>query len=91
VDPSLSWRDIAWALATLCMAIGGVFMTNMNRLLGRTIDRLNELERNYVTREELQKTFEQMRQDRMAMHLENRDSLRRIEDMLGGELEKLRS
>lgn len=84
MDPSLSWRDVAWALAILCMAIGGFVMNGMNRLLGKTVQRVDDLTQNSVTREELKDAFEQMRQDRREMHEESREALRRIESRLNG-------
>ncbi len=55
----------------------------------RTIDRLDKLERNYVTHEELDKHFAQLREERAATeqrsdekHLENKGTLRHIVDKL---------
>lgn len=48
----------------------------------RMANRLDALEQTTVKREELDKSFAQMREDRKSMHLENREALQRIEDKL---------
>jgi hypothetical protein len=79
---SLSWRDVAWALAVVCMAIIGFIVNGMNKLLGKTVERVDHLDKHSVSRDELAEAFEQMRRDRKEMHEENKESLRRIEDRL---------
>lgn len=46
----------------------------------REIKRIDTLERESVTREELAETLKQMRDDRLQMHGENRDELRYIRE-----------
>lgn len=53
--------------------------------LGRLqIRRIDDLERNSVTREELSTTLTQMREDRLQMHRENREELRYIRERVDG-------
>lgn len=83
-DTGLDLRDVVWALGALCMAIGGFVMSGMSRLLGRTVQRVDDLERKVITRDELEKKFNEMREDRLTMHRENKEALTRIETKLDG-------
>jgi hypothetical protein len=50
----------------------------------RELKRLDTIEDQYVTRDELAKTLSLMRDDRMQMHRENREELRYIRERVDG-------
>lgn len=50
----------------------------------RQIKRIDDLEEDSVTREELSKTLTQMREDRLQMHRENREELKYIRERVDG-------
>lgn len=50
----------------------------------RELKRLDTIEEQYVTRDELAETLSQMRDDRMQMHRENREELRYIRERVDG-------
>ena len=76
---STSWLQDGWKVA---QSIFGGFLLVMGWFGRRALDRLDSLERTAVTRDELKSAFAEMRDDRKVMHVENQQSLRRIEDKL---------
>lgn len=50
----------------------------------RELKRLDTIEEQYVTRDELAETLSLMREDRMQMHRENREELRYIRERVDG-------
>lgn len=50
----------------------------------RMSNKVDALERTAVTRDELDKHFAQMREERKGMHQDNQNALKRIEDKLEG-------
>ena len=83
-DPS--WLADGWKVAQI---VGGLFVGILAWVGNRTTTRLDSLEKTAVTREELKEAFDQLREEREATevrsnekHLENRGTLRRIEDKL---------
>lgn len=62
----------------------GVLMGLMAWLGKRQVTRIDDLEKQGVTREELSEALTQLREDRLCMHNENRDELRYIRNRLDG-------
>lgn len=54
-------------------------------------ERIDELERDFVTREELAKAYSEMRAERQAMHQENQNHLGRIEGKIEAKREEART
>jgi len=74
VDQFDGWTiaKLAWGMVVSFVAWLGI----------RSVNRLDQLERTYVSRDEMKEAFERLQQDRKAMHLDNKESLQRIEAKL---------
>jgi phage-related minor tail protein len=71
------------AKGVLVFLVGAV--TSLLTWIGaRQIKRIDALEEQSVTRDELAKTLTQMREDRLQMHRENREELRYIRERVDG-------
>jgi hypothetical protein len=66
-------KAIVWWLFGALTAVFTWFLRRQDR-------RIEKLEAQYVTREELDRNMTQMRQDRLRMHDENRESLQYIRE-----------
>jgi hypothetical protein len=62
--------------------VGYLFLSLLGFLGVRSINRIDALEKNAIGRDEFDKAMDQIRTERAAMHAENRDYLRRIEEKL---------
>lgn len=71
--------DWGWKVAQVA---SGLVLGLLAWLGNRMTNRLDALEKNSVTRDELKESFNQMREERKAMHQDNRDALKRIETKL---------
>jgi cell division protein FtsB len=69
---------------TVVLWLLGALMALLAWLGKRQIRRIDELERDSVTRDELSETLTQMREDRLQMHLQNREELRYIRERVDG-------
>lgn len=69
---------------TVILGLLGAMMALLTWLGRRQITRIDDLERESVTREELSNTLTQMREDRLQMHRENREELRYIRERVDG-------
>jgi hypothetical protein len=68
----------SWFNAVLSALIAGVFyVLNVYR---SKVDRLEDQQSRFITREELQHHMDQIRGDRIQMHVENLSRLDRIDD-----------
>jgi cell division protein FtsB len=77
-------NDLFPEAKTVFMWLLGVVMALLAWIGKRQIRRIDDLERQSVTREELSQTLKQMREDRLQMHRENREELRYIRDRVDG-------
>lgn len=77
-DPNSPWLD-GWKVAEVAY---GMVIALLAWMGNRMSTKLDTLEKTAVTREELEKHFGQMRDDRKYMHLENKEALQRIEDKI---------
>lgn len=70
---------------SVILALLGIIVSLLGWHSRRQVARIDALEANYVTREELKETLKQMREDRQRMHDENREDLhyirQRLDDM----------
>lgn len=64
-------------------------MSVLGWLGGRSLTRLDNLERNAVTRDDLEKALNHMRNDRLLMHQENREHLSSIEEKIDEDRETI--
>lgn len=85
-DNTSSWFADGWKVAS---AIGTAFAVILwwlwNQMVARLVtfgSRLDTLERTAVTREELDKKFAEQKEERKAMHLENKGDIREARDYL---------
>jgi hypothetical protein len=69
---------------SVVLGLLGALMALLAWLGRRQMRRIDDLERNSVTREELSQTLTQMREDRLQMHRENREELRYIRERVDG-------
>lgn len=69
---------------SIILGLFGALMALGTWLGRREVKRIDDLERNSVTRDELSKTLTQMREDRLQMHRENREELRYIRERVDG-------
>jgi hypothetical protein len=62
--------------------VTGAMVTFLAWFGARSVQKIDSLERNSVTREEHERSMALMRQERQAMHSENKTHLNRIEDII---------
>ena len=76
------YKNAALALLSAISGILTALWVRMNGQMDSLTARVSSLEKTAVTRDELEKKFNEMRDDRKSMHQENTASLRRIEDKI---------
>lgn len=69
---------------SIILSLFGALVGLMLWLGRREVRRIDDLEKQSVTRDELSKTLNQMRDDRLQMHRENREELRYIRERVDG-------
>ena len=76
------YKNAALALLSAISGILTALWVRMNGQMDSLTARVVSLEKTAVTRDELDKKLNEMREERKSMHAENKDSLRRIEDKI---------
>lgn len=77
-------NDLLDDTKSIILVLLGAVMTLFTWIGKRSIRRIDHLEANSVSREELTRTLAQMREDRLQMHRENREDLRYIRERVDG-------
>lgn len=72
-------EDLKNAIAWLSAAVSGILLWIARREIDR-IDRLERKQQEFVTRKEFDQKLNQWSEERRQMHLENKDTLRRIHE-----------
>jgi Tfp pilus assembly protein PilO len=70
------------ALKTVVGILIGILVAIVGWFAKQTADELKELKKSAVTRDELKEALALLREDRLTLHQENRDSLTRIEEKI---------